>query len=474
MKAIVPIILCGGFGERLWPLSRHHAPKQFAPLVGDDHLFAMCVERALAIAGASHIIAVGNEDHRFLISETLTDKRAQWSVLLEPAARNTAAAICAAAFATRETLGEDAVMVILPSDHYMPDVSGFADTISKAISEAQGGVWVTLGITPDHPSTQYGYITANGNSAAAMDIVSFKEKPDDTAARQLIADGALWNAGMFIVMASVALASFEALQPDIYSACHDAYVNRKIDGHFVRLDKAAFMTAPALPVDIAIMEKLTDARVVPYKGEWSDLGSWTAVASFATPDENGNRKSGDVHFINSSNSYVRSNRRLTYAIGLKDTVVVDTADALVVAAADQLASVRDAVKSLKQNDRPEVQHHARVARPWGSFESLATGPQYQVKRIVVRPGASLSLQYHHHRAEHWVVVRGLARVTCGDRVFDLDPNQSTYIPLGETHRLENPGTEELEIIEVQSGDYLGEDDIVRLDDEYGRVGEDPT
>ncbi|MGB7206379.1 MAG: mannose-1-phosphate guanylyltransferase/mannose-6-phosphate isomerase [Anderseniella sp.] len=469
---LISILLCGGFGERLWPLSRKQSPKQFAPLVGDTHLFAQCVERVSAFADKASIIAVGNEDHRFLIAESLSDHDGDWSLLLEPVARNTAAAICAAAILAQAQSAEDPTLVVLPCDHHIPDTDAFGAIIAKAAAVAQQGVWVTLGIQPDNPSTQYGYILTGlpQDHTEALPISSFKEKPDLEMAETLLTQGALWNAGIFIVKASTALASFRQHQPEIFAACNEACKNTSRDGNFIRLEAASFEQSPSLPVDIAIMEKLPDAMVVPFAGAWSDLGSWAAVAEFADHDAAGNSKSGDAHFINSTNTFISARARLTYAIGMKDTIIIDTPDALVVAAASEVANIRQAVTELKKAGRPEIENHARVVRPWGSFESLATGAQYQVKRITVKPGAALSLQYHHHRAEHWVVVSGIARVTCGEKIFDLNANQSTYIPLGETHRLENPGSEPLEIIEVQSGDYLGEDDIVRIDDVYGRSG----
>jgi mannose-1-phosphate guanylyltransferase/mannose-6-phosphate isomerase len=465
----IPVILCGGFGERLWPLSRQLSPKQFTPLVDGRHLFDLALDRARAIANTSTIIAIGNEDHRFLMAEALRKAGSDWQILLEPVARNTAAAICAAAIAANKQ-ADDPILVIMPSDHFIPDTARFADAIATACTAASSGSWVTLGISPAGPSTQYGYIVPQDDADAAgiRSIAEFTEKPDHALASRLLERNALWNAGIFIVKASAALSSFREFQPGILDACETAFANASQDGSFLRLDETGFASAPALPVDIAIMEKVKQAKVLPFEGRWDDLGSWSAVAGLSEPDTDGNRTAGDVRLFGSHNSYVRSPSRLTVALGLENAVIIDTPDALLVADKSKLESMRDVVRSLRDEGHAAVSDHTHVARPWGAYESLATGERYQVKRIFVNPGAALSLQYHHHRAEHWVVVSGTARVTRGEEVFDLSPNQSTYIPLGEVHRLENPGEETLELIEVQSGDYLGEDDIVRLDDVYGR------
>jgi mannose-1-phosphate guanylyltransferase/mannose-6-phosphate isomerase len=466
---VIPVILCGGFGERLWPLSRQLSPKQFTPLVDGRHLFDLALERAQAIIGTGNVIAIGNEDHRFLMAEALRKSGLDWQILLEPVARNTAAAICAAGLAASQS-HDDPTLVIMPSDHFIPDTASFAEAIATACSAASNGSWVTLGISPAGPSTQYGYIVPQGEADASgtRTIGEFTEKPQKAVAAQLLQRNALWNAGIFIVKASAALNSFRELQPAIFEACETAWSGACPDGGFIRLEETAFAKAPALPVDIAIMEKADAAKVVPFKGNWDDLGSWSAVAGLSDPDTNGNRASGDVRLFGSNNIYVRSPNRLTVALGVENVVIIDTPDALLVADKTKLDDMRDVVRSLRDEDHPAVSDHTHVARPWGAYESLAVGDRYQVKRIFVNPGAALSLQYHHHRAEHWVVVSGTARVTRGDEVFDLSPNQSTYIPLGEVHRLENPGKEMLQLIEVQSGDYLGEDDIVRLEDVYGR------
>jgi mannose-1-phosphate guanylyltransferase / mannose-6-phosphate isomerase len=469
LPVITPVILCGGFGERLWPLSRQLSPKQFTPLIDGRNLFDLTLDRTAALDNVNQVIAVGNDDHRFLMAESLRKQDCKWQILLEPVARNTAAAICAAALAATSEDG-DPVLVILPSDHHIPDTAAFAATISKAVEAAQDGSWVTLGITPNGPSTQYGYIIADeacGTSQPRL-ITSFQEKPDEPTARQLLARGALWNAGIFVVKAIAALDSFRALQPEVFSACSAAWSAVTRDNEFVRLDKASFEAAPVMPVDIAIMEKSSGSKVIPFSGKWDDLGTWSAVASLNSADAEGNRTSGDVRLLHTRNSYIRSHRRLAVALGIEDAVIVDTADALLVAHKSRLGDIREVVSGLRSESNPVIRDHARVARPWGAYESLATGPGYQVKRITVDPGAALSLQYHHHRAEHWVVVSGTARVTRGEEVFELTSNQSTYIPLGEVHRLENPGSDPLELIEIQSGGYLGEDDIVRIDDVYGR------
>jgi len=470
---MVPVVLCGGAGTRLWPLSRQAYPKQFAVEIDHKSLLDLTLDRVKALEGVTSVLTVTGEAYRFMVSDALDQAGLAGDILLEPMAKNTAPALCAAALKIAAT-DPDAVMVILPSDHFVADVDAFADAIGEAGALAEEGWWVTLGIKPSKVSTAYGYIEPGpsiGGHGAATQVARFLEKPDGATASQLIIKGCLWNAGIFIVKAQTAADLVKAHAPAIYTAVKTAVDGISIDKSFHRLASDAFTKSPSISIDYAVLEKEHRVAVVPYKGDWSDLGSWDAVAGVHEADGQGNRSEGDAWFVGAQNSFVYSPDKLAVVLGLNDVVVIDTADALLVTSRDKAEQVKLVVDELKAAQRSEFADHRKVARPWGTFEGIDRGDRYQVKRITVKPGAQLSLQYHHHRAEHWIVVKGTAKVTRGDETFLLHENESTYIPLGAIHRLENPGKTMLELIEVQSGAYLGEDDIVRVEDVYGRQAE---
>lgn len=469
LPKLYPVILCGGAGTRLWPLSRQEYPKQFAVELEGMSLLDLTLARAKGLGEVARCLAVTGEAYRFMVLEALGRAELDGSILLEPVARNTAPAIAAAALKVVAD-DPDGILVILPSDHYVPDAPGFARAIGAAAQLAVDDWWVTLGIRPLRASTAYGYLRPGAElDASARVVARFEEKPDAARAEQLVADGCLWNAGIFVVRAEQVLTSIRTHAPEVLEAVSRASAGMTPDAAFLRLDDDLFATSPSISIDYAVLEKEERVAMLPYEGAWTDLGSWDALAGVHAADQTGNRSEGEARFVEASNSFVYSPKRLTVALGVDDLVIVDTADALLVASRDRAEDVKSVVEALKAQDRPEIIEHRQVARPWGHYEAIDRGEGYQVKRITVKPGAALSLQYHHHRAEHWVVVKGVARVTCDEHVFELEANQSTYIPVGSTHRLENPGSEPLELIEVQSGDYLGEDDIVRLDDTYGRL-----
>ena len=467
-----PVVMAGGSGTRLWPLSRSGFPKQFLVLSGNTSLFQQAVSRLQGLAdegiGVAAPVVVGNEEHRFLVLDQLRELKAEPSaVLLEPMGRNTAPAVTLAALQAEAT-GSDPVLVVTPADQTVTDGTAFTQSLRNAVRAAAGGAITILGITPDKPETGYGYIRADGAKVA-----QFVEKPDAaTAKKYLAAGGYYWNAGMFVLKASVWLAALERFRPDILSACRAAFAARKTDSVFVRPGRAEFAAVPSESVDYAVMEKcpgVLDIRMEPLAAGWNDLGAWDAVWQVAQKDEHGNAAVGDALFADTRNTLVHATSRLVGVVGLDDVVVVETPDAVMVARRDKSQDVKQIVNALGREQRGEQALHRKVHRPWGWYDSIDRGPRDQVKRIMVKPGASLSLQMHHHRAEHWIVVNGTAEVTVGDKVILLAENQSTYIPLGETHRLRNPGKVPLEIIEVQSGSYLGEDDIVRFEDTYGRA-----
>ena len=468
METVQPVLLSGGSGTRLWPLSRESHPKQFLPLAGDDTMLQATWQRVAPVATAAPIV-VANEEHRFLVAEQLRQIGAPVpAIILEPMGRNTAPAIAAAALQAMAG-GGDPLLLVLPSDHVIRDAEAFRHAIAIAVDAAAGGALVTFGIVPTSAETGFGYIQAVAGDARIRPVARFVEKPDaDTATSYLAAGGYYWNSGMFLFRASRYLEQLGQFRPDVLAATRDAFDKARVDGDFIRLDREAFAACPADSIDYAVMERTTDAMVVPVDIGWSDLGSWSALWDVALRDAHGNATLGDVIAIDSRNSYVHS-RRLVALVGVDDLVVVETDDAVLVARKDRVQQVKDVVTQLKDAGRSQAALHREVQRPWGSYDSVDVGSRFQVKRIKVKPGARLSLQSHRQRAEHWIVVSGTARVTRNDEVFDLQADQSTYIPLGAKHRLENPGTQVLELIEVQSGDYLGEDDIVRYDDVYGRV-----
>jgi mannose-1-phosphate guanylyltransferase/mannose-6-phosphate isomerase len=469
---VCPVVMAGGSGTRLWPLSRSGFPKQFLVLSGDTSLFQQAVTRLQDLADDQIAVAaplvVGNEEHRFLVRDQLRELGvAAGSVLLEPVGRNTAPALTLAALAALQS-GTDPVLVVTSSDQTVTDPAAFTGALRRAVRSAASGAIVILGITPDRPETGYGYIRADSGRVAA-----FVEKPDlATATRYLAAGGYYWNAGMFVLRASVWLAALERFRPDIAAACRAAWAERKTDAEFVRPGAAEFAAVPAESVDYAVMEKcpgVLEIRMEPLDAGWNDLGAWEAVWQVAPKDADGNASVGDAIVSDSRNTLVHATSRLVSVVGLSDVVVVETPDAVFVASREKSQDVKHIVARLGREQRGEQVLHRKVHRPWGTYDSIDNGPRHQVKRIMVKPGASLSLQMHHHRAEHWIVVTGTAEVTLGERVILLAENQSTYIPLGAKHRLRNPGKVPLEIIEVQSGSYLGEDDIVRFDDTYGRT-----
>lgn len=475
---IVPVILSGGSGTRLWPLSRSAYPKQFIPLMNDDSLFQATVERLSDVPGCGDPLVVCNEEHRFMVAEQLRQlEKCPASIMLEPVGRNTAPAIaCAALYALDQD--QDAVVLVAPSDHVIQNRSSFQKAILAGIDAAKDGNMVTFGIVPNKPETGYGYIRKGHNDGAhesskenvVFPVMEFVEKPDlETAKSYLESGDYYWNSGMFVFRADVYLAELKQFSPEIMKAASQAYGARALDMDFLRLGKEAFSACPSESIDYAVMEKTHKSVVVPMDAGWSDVGSWSALSDIAASDgEDGNVLQGDILVKDVSNSYLRSENRMIAGVGLDNLIVVETADAVLVADKSQVQNVKEIVDQLKSAGRCEHINHLKVYRPWGSYKTVDECNRYKVKRIVVNPGSILSLQHHHHRAEHWVVVKGTALVTRGDTEVVLTEDQSIYIPLGTKHRLENPGKIPLEIIEVQTGSYLGEDDIVRFSDEYGR------
>jgi mannose-1-phosphate guanylyltransferase/mannose-6-phosphate isomerase len=480
---IQPVILSGGSGTRLWPLSREQYPKQLLPLFGERTMLQATALRMNGVDPGSHEarpIVVSNEEYRFIVAEQLRQAGCPAQVLiLEPVGRNTAPALTLAALHAAERDG-DPVLVVMPADHVITDEAAFCAAVRVGAALAEQGMLVTFGIAPTVPETGYGYIQRGPRleeapAGTAYVLARFVEKPDQEKARAYVASGEyLWNSGIFVLKASAWLAEIERFRPDIAESCRKAYAGARRDHDFLRVDKDAFSECPSDSIDYAVMEKVTAnaggrrAAVVALDAGWSDVGAWDALWSIGGKDEQGNVVRGDVLLHDTAGTLAISGGRLVACIGVKDLVVVETPDAVMVAAKDRTQDVKRIVSRLKQAGRDEVCAHRKIYRPWGYYDSIDNGERFQVKRIVVNPGAALSLQMHHHRAEHWVVVKGTARIKRGDEEFLLSENQSTYIPLGVRHRLENPGKLPLEIVEVQSGGYLGEDDIVRFDDSYGR------
>ena len=479
MIQVTPVILCGGSGTRLWPLSRAGFPKQFLSLTGNESLFQQAAQRMVGL-GADDIkvakpLIVAGEEHRFLASEQLREAGIELgAALLEPVARNTAPALTLAALAAQAD-GEDPILVVTPADHIVANTAAFTQAMRQAIREATSGSIVILGITPDRPETGYGYIQAHGHSdCATLAVQRFVEKPNTVTAKQYLIDGGYyWNAGMFVLKASVWLQALAAFRSDIASATMAAWKGKMQDNAFVRPGKAEFNAIPSESIDYAVMEHCPGSgfpiKMVPLDAGWSDLGAWDAVWNVLPKDAEGNAHVGDVLTTNSRNTLVYSSSRLVSLVGVEDLIVIETPDAVLVADKNRSQDVKYIVAQLQSTKREEHTLHRKVHRPWGWYDSIDEGGRFKVKRIQVKPGASLSLQKHHHRAEHWIVVKGTAEITKGEKALLLTENQSTYIPLGEVHRLANPGAIPLEIIEVQSGSYLGEDDIVRFEDHYGRT-----
>lgn len=473
---IVPVILSGGAGTRLWPLSRELYPKQFLNLAGEGTMLQETVRRLAGLPGLTGPVVVCNEEHRFLVAEQLRRLEVvPTAILLEPVGRNTAPAVALAALRARDG-GDDPVLLVLPADHVIRDTAAFLSAVGQAMPLAESGALVTFGIVPDRPETGYGYIRRGepvregGEPAATVyPVARFVEKPDLPTAREYVASGDyFWNSGMFLFRASVFLEELKRHAPAMVEACTRAMAEAVCDLDFTRPGAEAFRSCPSDSIDYAVMEKTAAAMMVPLQAGWSDVGSWASLWEVQEQDAAGNVIRGDVLNVDARDCYLQSTSRLVAAVGLRDHVVIETADAVLVAARDRVQEVKEIVQQLKRAERSETLLHRRVHRPWGSYEGIDAGERFQVKRITVRPGATLSLQRHHHRAEHWVVVKGTATVVCGDREFSVSENESTYIPVGELHRLANPGKIPLEIIEVQSGSYLGEDDIVRVDDVFGR------
>ncbi len=468
--SLIPIILSGGSGSRLWPLSRKLYPKQFIPLQGDKSLYQTTLERISGLDGVENIVTICNDEHRFMAAEQTRLLNIENSdIILEPVGRNTAPAVTIAAMhAMNKT--SDACLLVLPADHILGDKQKFFSAVQQASQAAKNNL-VTFGVVPSRVEIGYGYIKHDQNkiSENAFSVTEFVEKPDYETAKSYIKSGNyVWNSGMFLFRAELFLQEIQQHQPEIYRACEQAYENAEKDLDFIRLDEASFASAPNISVDYAVMEKTDKAAVVPLDSGWSDVGSWHALWESFERDHDNNATHGDVVEEDCDGCFIHASNRLVAAVGVKDQVIVETADAVLVAPRDRAQDVKEIVNRLRQAKRDEVDIHPKVYRPWGAYETIDIEDRFQVKRITVSPLQKLSLQMHHHRAEHWIVVKGTARVTRGEEEFLLSENESTYIPVGTKHRLENPGKIPLELIEVQSGTYLGEDDIERFDDVYGR------
>jgi mannose-1-phosphate guanylyltransferase / mannose-6-phosphate isomerase len=471
-RKLFPVILSGGSGTRLWPLSREAYPKQFIPLLGKKSLFQSTIERLSGMSNIAEPLIVCNEQHRFLVAEQAREVGAvPESIILEPIGRNTApATACAALIAVQKD--PESIILVLPADHIIKNVPTYQKFLSLGIDEASQGKLVTFGIVPSAPETGFGYIR-RGDHIKGQDVfkvIQFVEKPNQELASQYVDSGEYyWNSGMFMFRADIFLQELKQFAPQILSSCQESVQHAEKDSDFLRLNKEHFTACPKDSIDYAVMEKTEQSVVIPLEAGWNDVGSWSALWGVGEKDKDGNVITGDICTQETSNCYVNASHRLVATVGLTDHVVVETADAVLVAPKSQVQNVKAIVEQLKEHGRSETAFHRKVYRPWGAYESIMAAKRFQVKLITVNPGAILSLQMHHHRAEHWVVVHGTARVTRGDEVLVLTEDQSTYIPLGVKHRLENPGIIPLELIEVQSGSYLGENDIVRFEDQYGRT-----
>ncbi|MGB5305692.1 MAG: mannose-1-phosphate guanylyltransferase/mannose-6-phosphate isomerase [Gammaproteobacteria bacterium] len=472
--SLFPVILSGGSGSRLWPMSREHYPKPLLPLVSEKSLLQDTTTRLDEIPGIGDVIFVCNEEHRFLVAEQVAQLgKTPKTIMLEPEGRNTAPALTLAALYLVQQ-DPEAMMVIMPADHVMSDRQAFIEAVQRGISHAAQGELVTFGVVPDRPETGFGYIKRSARLEAdgAYSVLEFVEKPDQVTAEQYVNAGDyFWNSGIFLMSAQRWLEEIDRFRPEILRCCRESITRGVQDSDFFRVDRDAFLACPGDSIDYAVMENADRVIVIPVSAGWSDVGAWSALWDLCPHDSNGNVIQGDVITSDTHNAFLFAQHRCVATVGLDDVVVVETADAVLVAHRDKAQDVKNIVSQLKAKDRDECRMHRRVYRPWGSYEGIDAGERFQVKRLSVKPGAALSLQLHHHRAEHWVVVRGSARVTCGDKVFILHENESTYIPIGEKHRLENPGNIPLEVIEIQTGSYLGEDDIVRFEDIYNRAPE---
>ncbi len=472
MSKILPVILSGGAGTRLWPASRSMYPKQLLPLV--DGKTTMLQDTAKRIAGmpglATECLVICNETHRFLVAEQLRAIDQEARIILEPEGRNTAPAVALAGFLAAES-DANTLLLVMPADHVIKDIKAFRAALTTAVSAAEQGKLVTFGIVPTRPETGFGYVKATPQGDAAVPVMSFVEKPDLKTAKQYVSGGEhFWNSGMFLFTASTYLDALKRHAPDIHKACH-ASVAKRVDGaDFVHPDAEAFLKSPSDSIDYAVMEKTDAAMMVPLDAGWSDVGSWAALHDVREQDDAGNTIDGDVLTYDCKGTFIQAESRLVTAVGLEDVIIIETKDSTLVTSKAKSQDVKQLVDELRAQGREETSLHRQVFRPWGSYDSLENMDGWQVKRLIVNPGAVLSLQKHARRAEHWVVVRGKARVTRNDDVFDLGVNDSTYIAVGDIHRIANPFDEPVHIIEVQCGDYLGEDDIVRLEDNYGREG----
>jgi mannose-1-phosphate guanylyltransferase/mannose-6-phosphate isomerase len=468
MKKILPVIMCGGSGTRVWPESRESLPKQFIPLVGETSTFQMVME-VLADEGFETPVVISNHAYRFLIGEQLLKIGRQAHIVLEPDGRDSGPAVAVATeFAMRT--GPDVVVAVLAADHVVRDKAGFVSLCIEAAEAARDGYIVTLGIKPNHPAIGYGYIKP-GASVSGTDIFavdSFVEKPDKATAERYIAEGYLWNSGNFFFRADVMEAELRVFEPEMISAAADALARSRIDLDFTLLDPESFRRATKKSIDYAVMERTTKAAVVPADIGWSDVGNWSAVWELSNRDANGNSIRGHGSVMEGKNVHIRSDEHLTAVVGVSDVIVVTTQDAVLVVGREHGDKVKQLVEKLRQDGRREASEHKRSYRPWGYYQSIDDGARYQVKRIVVKPGAALSLQKHYHRAEHWIVVKGIAEVTRGNENVLVHENESIYLPMGVIHRMANPGKINLELIEVQTGSYLGEDDIIRIEDVYNR------
>jgi mannose-1-phosphate guanylyltransferase/mannose-6-phosphate isomerase len=473
---IIPVILSGGSGTRLWPLSREAYPKQFLPLVDQRTMLQNTALRIAGLADTTAPLVVCNEEHRFMVAEQLRAVGIQpAAVILEPIGRNTAPAVAVAALHA-QLAGADPILLILPADHVIADVEGFRAAVRQIAPHAEAGRLITFGIVPTAPEIGYGYIKAGAplDDSGVCKVERFVEKPDTATAQTYLQSGAYsWNSGMFMFRASAFLAELERFAPAMLAACQQALATGRADTDFLRLDRKAFAACPKDSIDYAVMEKTDQAVVLPLTVGWNDVGSWSALWEAGERDADGNITRGDVIAVDTRDTYVDASTRLVATVGVADLVVVETADAVLVASKERVQEVKAVVDQLKASQRPEGRNHRKVYRPWGCYDSIDLDQRFQVKHITIKPGACISSQMHHHRAEHWVVVSGTARVLRGDEEFLLTENQSTYIPVGIPHRLTNPGKIPLEIIEVQSGSYLGEDDIVRFEDVYGRGNGEP-
>ena len=471
---LYPVILSGGSGSRLWPLSREFFPKPLLPLVSEQTLLQETATRLDGLADLGDAVYVCNEEHRFLVAEQIAEiGKTPSTIILEPEGRNTAPALTLAALYLVKR-DADAMMVVMPADHVMTVPQQFVEAVEQGSHNAEQGALVTFGIVPASPETGYGYIKRDEqvDDSAAYRVARFVEKPDRGTAEQYVSEGDyFWNSGIFLMRADRWLDEISQHRPDILKACRQAMNKGTQDSDFFRVNKQDFHECPGDSIDYAVMEKTDRAVVVPISAGWSDIGAWSALWDVCQQDADGNVMQGDVIAEDTRNAFLVAQHRCLATVGLDDVVVIETADAVLVARKDKAQDVKAIVNRLKESGREEHKVHRQVYRPWGSYEGIDEGPRFQVKRLTVKPGAQLSLQMHHHRAEHWVVVKGTARVTCGDQMFDLHENESTYIPIGQRHRLENPGNIPLEVIEIQSGSYLGEDDIVRFEDVYDRVQE---